>query len=86
MKPQFIDANKITLTGSEMFNDGEEILVPLSDVRKALQMTPKADVVPRSTINEIFALIWDAFQSAHDDIEFEEKFDKIEKKYTEESP
>ena len=86
MKPRFIDANKIKIAGISTFNDGEEILVPLSDVRKALQMTPKADVVPRSTINEIFALIWDAFQSAHDDIEFEEKFDKIEKKYTEESP
>ena len=42
------------------------------------------DVVPRSTINEIFALIWDAFQSTYYDSEFEEKFDKIEKKYVEE--
>ncbi len=44
---------------------------------------PAADVVPRSTIDEIFALIWDAFQSTYYDSEFEEKFDKIEKKYTE---
>ena len=42
-----------------------------------------ADLVPRSTIKEIFALIWDAFQSTYYDSEFEEKFDEIEKKYTE---
>ena len=37
----------------------------------------------KSKVGEIFALIWDAFQSTYYDSEFEEKFDKIEKKYTE---
>ena len=32
---------------------------------------------------QIFVLIWDAFQSTYYDSEFEEKFDKIEKKFTE---
>ena len=32
---------------------------------------------------QIFALIWDAFQSTYYDSEFEEKFDKIEEKFTE---
>lgn len=32
---------------------------------------------------EVLALIWDAFQSTHYDAEFEERFAKIEKKYTE---
>lgn len=54
---------------------------------KMIEDLPSADVVPRSTIGEIFALIWDAFQSTYYDSEFEEKskfeekFDKIEKKY-----
>ena len=85
MKPRFIDANKIKIAEISTFNDGEEILVSLSDVRKALQMAPEADVVPRGTINEIFALIWDAFQSTYYDSEFGEKFDEIEKKYMEKS-
>lgn len=52
-------------------------------IRRSIMALPTADVVPRSTIDEIFALIWDAFQSTYYDSEFEEKFDEIEKKYTE---
>lgn len=55
MKPRFIDVNKIKIAEISTFNDGEEILVPLSEVRKALQMAPEADVVPRrATIKNIF--------------------------------
>ncbi len=35
----------------------------------------------KDEIEQIFALIWDAFQSTYYDSEFEEKFNKIEKKY-----
>ena len=46
MKPRFIDANKIKIAGISTFNDGEEILVPLSDVINAIRMTPTEDVIP----------------------------------------
>lgn len=46
MKPRFIDANKIKIAGISAFNDGEEILVPLSDVINAIRMTPTEDVIP----------------------------------------
>ena len=54
-KSKYIDINKVKLTVLATFDDGEEILVPLSDVRKALQMAPEEDVVPRrATIKNIF--------------------------------
>ena len=41
---RYIDANNINLRGIAVFDQNLEILIPLSDVRKALQMTPTADV------------------------------------------
>lgn len=46
MEPRYIDANKIKLAGISTFNDGSEILVPLSDVINAIRMTPTEDVIP----------------------------------------
>lgn len=42
--PRYIDAENIKLKGISVFDQNLEILVPLSDVRKSLQMTPAADV------------------------------------------
>lgn len=43
---RFIDADNVRLKGISVFDQNLEILVPLSDVRKSLQMTPTADVAP----------------------------------------
>lgn len=42
---RYIDADNVKLKGICIFDQNLEILVPLSDVRKALQMTPTADAV-----------------------------------------
>ena len=43
--PRYIDVNKIKFSG-EIFNDADgDVLVYLSDVRKAIDQTPTADVV-----------------------------------------
>ena len=44
--PRYIDADNIKLKGISIFDQNLEILIPLSDVRKSLQMTPTADVAP----------------------------------------
>ena len=44
MMARFIDANNVKLKGISVFDQNLEILIPLSDVRKSLQMTPTADV------------------------------------------
>lgn len=41
---RYIDVESIKLKGISVFDQNLEILVPLSDVRKSLQMTPTADV------------------------------------------
>ena len=41
---RYVDANNISLKGIAVFDQDLEVLIPLSDVRKALQMTPTADV------------------------------------------
>lgn len=41
---RYIDANNINLRGIAVFDQDFEVLIPLSDVRKALQTTPTADV------------------------------------------
>ena len=42
--PRYFDADKIELKGISVFDQNLEMLIPLSDVRKALQMTPTVDV------------------------------------------
>ena len=42
--PRYIDADNINLKGISVFDQNLEILIPLSDVRKALQTTPTVDV------------------------------------------
>ena len=42
--PRYIDVDNIKLKGISIFDQNLEILIPLSDVRKSLQMTPTADV------------------------------------------
>ena len=41
---RYIDVSNINLRGIAVFDEDFEALIPLSDVRKALQMTPTADV------------------------------------------
>ena len=41
---RYIDVENVKLKGISVFDQNLEILVPLSDVRKSLQMTPTADV------------------------------------------
>ena len=43
--PRYIDADNVKLKGISVFDQNLEILIPLSDVRKSLQMAPTADVV-----------------------------------------
>ena len=45
-----IKVNDITLKGIGVFDENLDLLIPLSDVRKALQLTPTADVVPRGEV------------------------------------
>ena len=45
MMPRYIDVENIKLKGISVFDQNLEVLIPLSDVRKSLQMTPTADVV-----------------------------------------
>lgn len=47
--PRYIDVDKINFKGVAVFDENIELLIPLSEVRKAIQMTPTADVVPRIT-------------------------------------
>ena len=42
--PRYIDVEDIKLKGIPVFDQNLEMLIPLSDVRKSLQMTPTADV------------------------------------------
>lgn len=42
--PRYIAVENIKLKGISVFDQNLEILIPLSDVRKSLQMTPTADV------------------------------------------
>lgn len=43
--PRYIDANKIKLTGLTFSDVNNEVYFGLSDVRKAIEQTPTADVV-----------------------------------------
>ena len=52
---RYIDANNINLRGIAVFDQNLEMLIPLSDVRKALQMTPTADV--QEVIHAKFELV-----------------------------
>lgn len=42
---RYIKVEDITLKGVAVFDENLDVLIPLSDVRKALLMTPTADVV-----------------------------------------
>lgn len=42
--PRYIDIENVKLKGISVFDQNLEMLIPLSDVRKSLQMTPTADV------------------------------------------
>lgn len=41
---RYIDIENIKLKGISVFDQNLDVLIPLSDVRKSLQMTPTADV------------------------------------------
>ena len=53
--PRYIDADNINLKGIAVFDQDFEALIPLSDIRKALQMTPTADV--QEVIHAKFELV-----------------------------
>lgn len=58
---RYINVNDITLKGVAVFDENLDLLIPLSDVRKALQLAPTADVVPKSEVaREIFEEIENA--------------------------
>ena len=50
---KFININDVVLRGVAVFDENLDILIPLSDVRKALQMTPAADVVPKKQYDDL---------------------------------
>lgn len=49
---RYINVNDITLKGVAVFDENLDLLIPLSDVRKALQLAPTADVVPRGEVDK----------------------------------
>ena len=51
---RYIDIENLDLRGLAVFDENLDVLIPLSDFRKALQMLPAADVVPRSEVEKIF--------------------------------
>lgn len=59
---RYIDVDKVELKGLAVFDENLDVLVPLSVVRKALQMTPTADVVPKSEVDMCQHLIKDAWK------------------------
>ena len=54
MKTRYIDANKILFVGDSFKDDSGETLVSLSDIRKAIEQTPTADVVEVRHGNAIY--------------------------------
>jgi hypothetical protein len=61
---RYIDADNIKLKGIAALDENLDFLVSLSDVRKSLQMTPTADVVPRAEVEEIFSELYKEIESA----------------------
>jgi hypothetical protein len=43
--PKYVDIENLDLRGLAVFDENLDVLIPLSDVRKALKMLPVADVV-----------------------------------------
>lgn len=52
--PKYIDPSKIRLTAVGTVDEDGDILVSVRDVRKAIDQTPAADVVPKSEVDKIF--------------------------------
>lgn len=52
--PKYIDTSKIRLIAVGTVDDNGDILVSVRDVRKAIEQTPAADVVPRTEVENIF--------------------------------
>lgn len=50
---KFININDVVLRGVAVFDENLDILIPLSDVRKALQMAPTADVVSKKKYDDL---------------------------------
>lgn len=50
---RFINVYDVDLKGISVFDENLDVLIPLSTVRKALQMTPTADVVPKSEVERL---------------------------------
>ena len=51
--PRFINIEDVALKGVAVFDENLDLLIPLSDVRKALLMTPTADVAPRAEVDKL---------------------------------
>lgn len=75
-KKRFIDVNEINFKGIEAFPEKSEILVPLSDVRKALQMTPTADVVEVVRCKDCFKRDTEECWCAHSEDDYKTGFDE----------
>ena len=56
---RYIDVEKVNLKGIAVFDENLDVLIPMSVVRKALQMTPTADVVPKSEVDSLKAELED---------------------------
>lgn len=83
--------NPINVRGITFIDENHDVLISLSDLRKALRMLPAADVVPRAEVEEIFAeLEFDIAQLDYDSAEtraiaIEGIIAELKKKYTERS-
>ena len=83
---RYIDVEKVELKGNAVFDESLDLLVPLSAVRKMLQMTPTADVAPKSEVaKEIFAEIakYYCVTKYGEVIVYNDALEEIKAKYTE---
>lgn len=55
--PIYIDLCKVKVIREKIFNEDDDALIPLSDVRKALLMVPVENVAPRAEVEELRELL-----------------------------
>lgn len=79
---KYIDASKIRLTAVGTVDEDGDILVSVRDVKKAIDQTPAADVVPKSEIaSEIFAEIEKLHLHITNEFDLR-RYNELKKKYT----
>ena len=87
--PRYIDVDNLNLKGIAVFDENLDLLIPLSDVRKAILMIPAADVAPRAEVarailKDVDNLLWRHKMRGIINLDLiHEDLVKLKKKYTE---